>query len=54
MHCYMMAFILKFMKTYKDIYELPLEESHGWIYDQKRNFVFQFMINDEKTEQKNT
>ena len=52
MHCYMMAFILKFMKTYKDIYELPLEESHGWIYDQKRNFVFQFMIDDEKKEQK--
>ena len=40
------------MKTYKDVYELPLEESHGWIYDQKRNFVFQFMIDDEKTEQK--
>lgn len=40
------------MKTYKDVYKLPLEESHGWIYDQNRNFVFQFMIDDEKTEQK--
>jgi hypothetical protein len=40
------------MKTYKDVYKLPLEDSHGWIYDQKRNFVFQFMIDDEKTEQK--
>jgi hypothetical protein len=40
------------MKTYKDVYELPLEDIHGWIYDQKRNFVFQFMIDDEKTEQK--
>jgi hypothetical protein len=47
-----MAFILKIMKTYKDVYQLPLEESHGWIYDQKRNFVFQFMIDDKKTEQK--
>ena len=50
--CYAMAFILKIMKTYKDVYQLPLEESHGWIYDQKRNFVFQFMIDDKKTEQK--
>jgi len=40
------------MKTYKDVYLLPVEDSHGWIYDQKRNFVFQFMIDDEKTEQK--
>lgn len=40
------------MKTYKDVYQLPLEESYNWIYDQKRNFVFQFMINDKKTEQK--
>jgi hypothetical protein len=47
-----MAFILKIMKTYKDVYQLPLEESHGWIYDQKRNFVFQFLIDDKKTEQK--
>ena len=50
--CYAMAFILKIMKTYKDVYQLPLEESHGWIYDQKRNFVFQFLIDDKKTEQK--
>ena len=27
--CYEMAFIPQIMKTYKDIYELPLEESHG-------------------------
>jgi hypothetical protein len=47
-----MAFIPQIMKTYKDVYQLPLEGSHGWIYDQKRNFVFQFMIDDEKTEQK--
>ena len=40
------------MKTYKDVYELPLEDSYGWVYDQKGNFVFQFMIGDEKTEQK--
>ena len=40
------------MKTYKDVYQLPLEENHGWIYDQKGNFVFQFMIDNEKTEQK--
>lgn len=32
------------MKIYKDVYLLPLEESNGWIYDQKGNFVFQFMI----------
>jgi hypothetical protein len=47
-----MAFIPQIIKTYKDVYQLPLEDSHGWIYDQKRNFVFQFMIDDEKTEQK--
>ena len=40
------------MKTYKEFYQLPLEYQHGWIYDQKGNFVFQFMIDDEKTEQK--
>ena len=47
-----MAFILNTMKTYKDVYQLPLEENHGWIYDQKGNFVFQFMIDNGKTEQK--
>lgn len=40
------------MKTYKDVYQLPLEDNHGWIYDQKGNFVFQFIIDDEKIEQK--
>ncbi len=47
-----MAFIPQIMKTYTDVYQLPLEENHGWIYDQKGNFVFQFMIDDEKTERK--
>lgn len=40
------------MKTYKDVYELPMKESYGRIYDQKGNFVFQFMIDDEKAKQK--
>jgi hypothetical protein len=40
------------MKNYKDVYLFPLEELHGWVYDQKENFVFQFMIDDEKTQQK--
>lgn len=47
-----MAFITLNMKTYKDVYQLPLENRHDWIYDQNNNFVFQFMIDDEKTEQK--
>jgi hypothetical protein len=40
------------MKTYKEVYELPLKDIHGWIYDQKNNFVFQFMIDDEAIENK--
>lgn len=40
------------MKNYKDVYQLPLEDNHGWIYDQKGNFVFQFMIDDEAIESK--
>ena len=40
------------MKTFKDVYQFPLEENHGWIYDQKENFVFQFLIDDEKSEKK--
>lgn len=40
------------MKTYKDVYQLPLEDMHGRIYDQNENFVFQFIIDDEKTQQK--
>jgi hypothetical protein len=40
------------MKNYKDVYLFPLEESCGWIYDQKRNFVFQFMIDDEIAQEK--
>lgn len=32
------------MKTYKDIYKLPLKQADrtGWVYDQNGNFVFQF------------
>lgn len=40
------------MKNYKDVYLFPLEKSYGWIYDQKENFVFQFIIDDEKKQQK--
>ena len=38
------------MKTYKEVYQLPLEDQHGWIYDQKGNFVFQFLIDNEEME----
>ena len=39
------------MKTWKDIYELPLrqDEYGSWVYDNKDNFVFQF----EKVNEKN-
>lgn len=31
------------MKTFRDIYELPLKPtSHSWVYDNRSNFVFQF------------
>lgn len=31
------------MKTFRDIYKLPLRKSHGtWVYDDAHNFVFQF------------
>jgi hypothetical protein len=40
------------MKNYKDVYKLPLEDQHGWICDQNENFVFQFLIDDEKTKSK--
>ena len=40
------------MKTYKDVYKFPLKESYGRICDQKNNFVFQFIISDEKTQVK--
>ena len=40
------------MKTYKEVYQLPLEDQHGWIYDQKGNFVFQFLIDNEEMEKK--
>jgi len=38
------------MKTYKEVYQLPLEDIHGWIYDQNENFVFQFSIDNEETQ----
>lgn len=35
------------MKTWKDIYSLPLKGSdHSWVYDANDNFVFQFCIED--------
>mgnify|MGYP007100217988 CR=1 FL=1 len=37
------------MKTYKDVYVFPLEECYGRVNDQNDNFVFQFLIDDEKT-----
>ena len=40
------------MKTYKDVYEFPLKENYGRVCDQKNNFVFQFIISDEKTQVK--
>ena len=40
------------MKTYKEVYQLPLEDQHGWIYDKKGNFVFQFLIDNEEMEKK--
>lgn len=35
------------MRTYKDIYKLPLKRglSPSWVYDQNDNFVFQFVNN---------
>lgn len=41
------------MKTWKDIYELPLEQDPygSWVYDQKGNFVFQFEKVNEKNQQ---
>lgn len=36
------------MKTYKDVYELPLRvDDIGWVRDEKDQFVFQFQF-DEK------
>ena len=40
------------MKKYKDVYEFPLKENYGRVCDQKNNFVFQFIISDEKTQVK--
>lgn len=37
------------MKTYKDIYRLPLKPVYSyldWVYDQDDNFVFQFISRD--------
>ena len=38
------------MKNYKDVYVFPLEECYGIVNDQNDNFVFQFLIDDEKIE----
>ena len=40
------------MKNYKDVYVFPLEECYGRVNDQNDNFVFQFLIDDEKTQKK--
>lgn len=38
------------MKTYKEVYQLPLRLSKygSWVYDKKNNFVFQFQIENEE------
>ncbi len=38
------------MKTWKDVYRLPLrlDKSTFWVYDDNYNFVFQFETEDEK------
>lgn len=41
------------MKTYKDVYELPLkkwEDYCGRVYDKKDNFVFEFLINGKNNQ----
>lgn len=35
------------MKSYKDVYTLPLKEFCGWVRDANENFVFQFLIENE-------
>lgn len=41
------------MKTYQDVYELPLRqcEFSSWVYDTKNNFVFQFENGKEEERQ---
>lgn len=41
------------LKTYKDVYQFPLEDSMdiGYITDQKNNFVFQFTFYNEEKRQ---
>lgn len=36
------------MKTFKDVYQFPLKQSHGKAYDQKENFVFQFLFSEDE------
>lgn len=38
------------MKSYKDVYQLPLRQDKysSWVYDNKGNFVFQFEINNKQ------
>lgn len=42
------------MKTWKDVYRLPLrlDKSIFWVYDNNYNFVFQFEIDDEEYQEK--
>lgn len=42
------------MKTYKDIYSLPLrlDLSCSWVWDDNENFVFQFEIENENEQKK--
>lgn len=42
------------MKTWKDVYQLPLslDKSIFWVYDDNYNFVFQFEIDDEEYQEK--
>lgn len=42
------------MRTYKDVYKLPLEmaEYGRWVYDANSNFVFQFEQHDKDVNKK--
>jgi HKD family nuclease len=41
------------MKTYKDVYQLPLRmQKYGsWVYDANNNFVFEFEIENKEKQQ---
>jgi len=39
--------------SFRDLYEFPFEGSgHHWVYDGKRNFIFQFLGGNEETQNK--